>query len=922
MSLPISLKVGIHNDSYFTKEHKDALPATAGALYVSCFEDVKGYLYYDNGTNFINIVPRLLGEENGGTGINLTTIPANSTLIQGASGTLSSIQSKAGVYFSAGTNEPPQFGVVPVKYGGTGLTSHTTQGVLYAKNENTLATSGTFLYNDIPGTATQVGENQLILGNNIASGTAGNGRGTIKLFGNSKGSITFRYSTTATEDVVAMYPAYDGNVTISMNTVHDVEDKITTFYLPFYVNANQRLSYNTGLYCMSQAGTTAQNGVSYLCIGNGTASGSKNNKYGILRIFTTGTAYQNLRATGSTSRTTYLRDHGANAYLVSTPADGTAYGSEILPVYVNTNGMITACKGSSIFGALSWVAGTSNGPTLKATIAGYERTATIPSASTSASGIVTTGNQTFKGVKTFDTIKLTSADGKTSTITYSDKTSSVSVDIPAYSGNITISMTDVHDTSTLPSFALPFYVNDSKRISYNDGINCMTRSGTASEEGASYIKLGNATVAGVAGNRYGAIRLYASDASFQNLRADTGAENRTTYLRDHGENAYVVSTGARETAYGSASLPVYVNERGLIKACTGSSIFSSLSWAGGDANGPTLKLTVAGHERTAVIPSASATASGIVTTGNQTFSGEKTFSTVKATTFTGDLEGAAKVAKALRVTLTNPAESTAYYPTFVSGTAEGTNFTPRVSDGLRYISNEGTASANGAGILTVGNNVGEGTAGNKRGAIRIYALDTTYCQLRALKGSSNTYSTYLRDHGCSAYNVSAATTSVYGDASTPVYVDANGLITTCSGDVVTESAQSFKGFKTWINGSIWRMTNDLVKGTAPTAKSENYIAFCDKNGSATANRIGMLYCETSTSNVNRFTMFAYKPESGVTTNASFSIYYPASGVAYAITAGVEYLKTKRFAVYDASYGTAEPAAADGLIAGQIYFKII
>lgn len=698
MSLPISLKVGIHNDSYFTKEHKDALPATAGALYVSCFEDVKGYLYYDNGTNFINIVPRLLGEENGGTGINLTTIPANSTLIQGASGTLSSIQSKAGVYFSAGTNEPPQFGVVPVKYGGTGLTSHTTQGVLYAKNENTLATSGTFLYNDIPGTATQVGENQLILGNNIASGTAGNGRGTIKLFGNSKGSITFRYSTTATEDVVAMYPAYDGNVTISMNTVHDVEDKITTFYLPFYVNANQRLSYNTGLYCMSQAGTTAQNGVSYLCIGNGTASGSKNNKYGILRIFTTGTAYQNLRATGSTSRTTYLRDHGANAYLVSTPADGTAYGSEILPVYVNTNGMITACKGSSIFGALSWVAGTSNGPTLK--------------------------------------------------------------------------------------------------------------------------------------------------------------------------------------------------------------------------------LTVAGHERTAVIPSASATASGIVTTGNQTFSGEKTFSTVKATTFTGDLEGAAKVAKALRVTLTNPAESTAYYPTFVSGTAEGTNFTPRVSDGLRYISNEGTASANGAGILTVGNNVGEGTAGNKRGAIRIYALDTTYCQLRALKGSSNTYSTYLRDHGCSAYNVSAATTSVYGDASTPVYVDANGLITTCSGDVVTESAQSFKGFKTWINGSIWRMTNDLVKGTAPTAKSENYIAFCDKNGSATANRIGMLYCETSTSNVNRFTMFAYKPESGVTTNASFSIYYPASGVAYAITAGVEYLKTKRFAVYDASYGTAEPAAADGLIAGQIYFKII
>ena len=922
MSLPISLKVGIHNDSYFTKEHKDALPATAGALYVSCFEDVKGYLYYDNGTNFINIVPRLLGEENGGAGINLTTIPAYSTLIQGASGTLSSVQSDAGVYFSTGKNELPQFGVVPVKYGGTGLTSHTKQGVLYAKDENTIATSGTFLYNGIPGTATQVGENQLILGNNIASGTEGNGRGTIKLFGNSTGSITFRYSTTATENVVAMYPAYDGNVTISMTTTHDVEDKVTTFYLPFYVNANQRLSYNNGLYCMSQAGTTTQNGISYLCLGNNIASGSKNNKFGILRIFTTGAAYQNLRATGSTSRTTYLRDHGANAYLVGTPADGTAYGSETLPVYVNTNGMITACVGSSVFGALSWEAGTSNGPTLKATIAGHERTATIPSASASASGIVTTEDQAFKGVKTFDAIKLISNEGNTSTITYSDETNSVSVDIPAYDGNVTISMTDTHDTSALTSFALPFYVNNSKRVSYNDGINCMTRSGTTSEEGASYIKLGNATASGVAGNRYGAIRLYASDASFQNLRADIGAENHTTYLRDHGENSYIVSTGARETAYGSASLPVYVNERGLVKACTGSSVFSGLSWVGGDANGPTLKLTVADHERTAVIPSASATASGIVTTGDQTFSGEKTFSTVKATTFIGDLEGAAKVAKALRVTLTNPAESTAYYPTFVSGTAEGTNFTPRVNDGLRYISTEGTASANGAGILTVGNNIGEGTAGNKRGAIRIYALDTTYCQLRALKGSSNTYSTYLRDHGCSAYNVSTASTSAYGGSSTPVYVDSNGLITACSGSVVTDGKQTFSGLKIWVNGSNWKMTNDLVKGTAPASTSINYLAFCDKNDIAAANRIGMLYCETSTSNVNRFTMYAYKPESGVTTNASFSIYYPASGVAYAITSNVEYLKTKRFAVYDASYGTAEPAAADGIIAGQIYFKII
>lgn len=702
MSLPISLKVGTHNDNYFTKEHKDALPATPGALYVSCLNNVKGYLYYDNGTNFINIVPRLLGEENGGAGINLATFPAYSTIIQGALGTLSHVKSKAGVYFSVGENELPQFGIVPVKYGGTGLSSCVANGILYAKDENTIQTNGTFLYENTAGTTSIKGVSRLTLGNSTASGTNENSRGLITLFGESTGAVTLRYSSTATDNVTVMYPGYGGNVTISMDNVYDATDKITTFYLPFYVNQNQRLSYNTGLYCMSQAGTTSEKGVSYLCLGNGTAEGSDKNKYGVLRIFTSGITYQNLRATGTTSRTTYLRDHGATAYIVATPEDGTAYGSDILPVYVNTNGMITAC--------------------------------------------------------------------------------------------------------------------------------------------------------------------------------------------------------------------------------TGSSVFSDLSWANGDADGPTLKLTVAGHERTATIPSASASTSGIITTGDQAFSGEKTFSTVKATTFTGafvgDLEGVAKVAKTLRVELTNPESSSTYYPSWVSGTSNESNFIPRVNDGFRYITAEGTASANGGSVIAVGNNIAEGTAGNKRGAVRIYALDSTYCQLRSLEGSSHTYSTYLRDHGCSAYNISANSTSAYGGTSTPVYVNSDGLITTCSGNVVTSAAQAFSGFKTWINGCAYRMTQDLSKGTAPTSLSSNYISFCDKNGTAAANRLGLLYCETSTSNTSKIAMYAYKPESGVTTSAQFAIYYPSSGVAYAVTSGVEYLKTKRLVVENVSYGTAEPAAADGIIAGQIYFKII
>mgnify|MGYP002856330887 CR=1 FL=1 len=67
--------------------------------------------------------------------------------------------------------------------------------------------------------------------------------------------------------------------------------------------------------------------------------------------------------------------------------------------------------------------------------------------------------------------------------------------------------------------------------------------------------------------------------------------------------------------YGSASLPIYWNA-GVPTACTASSLFSALSWTAGTSAGPTLSVTVAGQNRTATIPSASGTASGIITTGS------------------------------------------------------------------------------------------------------------------------------------------------------------------------------------------------------------------------------------------------------------------------------------------------------------------
>lgn len=100
----------------------------------------------------------------------------------------------------------------------------------------------------------------------------------------------------------------------------------------------------------------------------------------------------------------------------------TAIGGETQPIYwngsafVNANinasiintGILPISRGgtgqnsaANIFTALSWTAGNSSGPNLSVTILGQTRNAAIPAASNTASGVVTTGTQSFQGNKTF-----------------------------------------------------------------------------------------------------------------------------------------------------------------------------------------------------------------------------------------------------------------------------------------------------------------------------------------------------------------------------------------------------------------------------------------------------------------------------------------------------------------------------------------
>ena len=67
--------------------------------------------------------------------------------------------------------------------------------------------------------------------------------------------------------------------------------------------------------------------------------------------------------------------------------------------------------------------------------------------------------------------------------------------------------------------------------------------------------------------------------------------------------------------------------RKLVDSINMTELFTAMSWSNGTTTGPTLSVTIGGTNKTAQIPSASSSASGIVTTGAQTFAGQKTFST-------------------------------------------------------------------------------------------------------------------------------------------------------------------------------------------------------------------------------------------------------------------------------------------------------
>ena len=114
------------------------------------------------------------------------------------------------------------------------------------------------------------------------------------------------------------------------------------------------------------------------------------------------------------------------------------------------------------------------------------------------------------------------------------------------------------------------------------------------------------------------------------------------------------------------------------------------------------------------------------------------------------LASTATIANNYTVTDTNPTSTTIYYATFVAGTTANTGYAPRVNDGFMYRTREGSSSQLGYAVIYVGNAIANGTAGNKKGMVRLHSSDATYTDIEA-SPNGNGYSAFLPNAPATTY---------------------------------------------------------------------------------------------------------------------------------------------------------------------------
>lgn len=154
-----------------------------------------------------------------------------------------------------------------------------------------------------------------------------------------------------------------------------------------------------------------------------------------------------------------------------------------------------------------------------------------------------------------------------------------------------------------------------------------------------------------------------------------------------------------------------------------------------------------------------------------------------ATTLNGSLNGA------VYHTATNPASESLYYLPFVAKATTEYKWLC-VNDGIAYRTWEGTTSADGAGLLSLGNGTAHGTAGNKKGYIRMYSETANFIQITAPGITDRRDITFQDKSGTVALTSDIPSFSVTSSGTGPVVTGmsySSGVLTYTKGRVLSTS---------------------------------------------------------------------------------------------------------------------------------------
>lgn len=272
---------------------------------------------------------------------------------------------------------------------------------------------------------------------------------------------------------------------------------------------------------------------------------------------------------------------------------------------------------------------------------------------------------------------------------------------------------------------------------------------------------------------------------------------------------------------------------------------------------------------------------------------------VVANVFEGNLNGNADTSTQIHVTETSPASTTNYRLVFTSASATG-NAHMRINNGDAQLTIlEGTTSTTGAEILSIGNGIASGTAGNKRGTFRLYSQSTGYDDITASNHTGqfihtlpNSSGTLLNSVNYTNYTVTKTGTGASGNWGINITGSAAKLTTPRSFSITGDTVASAVNFDGSANVQLSTMRRGCSVGQSSSTSTNPWYKFADitvdssyvdkhiiffvySSYSDSSNMMGILKAHVRTSSTGTFDVGELKwlVRSSSITNADFVLAY-------------------------------------------------